>query len=132
MKKLYYFFVKSGEILFIWSLLLIISITIYSLTIRGKVNYGNRCYANIDDTFIKEYKYEKIELENSNLECNTYYLMYTSLLDEANNLKFLLSLSKLLIDNNINLNMHVIIKGDNYQMLSTIVDYKVSYVISQI
>lgn len=132
MKKLYYFFVKSGEVLFIWSLLVILSITMQSLTIKGKVNYGQRCYQSIDTSFIQKYEYIGVELKSDILECNTYYLTYSSALDENDNLRFLVSLSKLLSDNKIDINMHVTIRCEEYQMLSTIVDYKVSYVTSQI
>ena len=132
MKKLYYFFVKCGEILFIWSLLVIISISIQSLTIKGEVNYGDRCYQDFDDELIKKYEYEGVIYKEGNLSCNTYYLTYNSNLQEQQNLRFLISLSKLLLDNNIKLNFHVVIQCDEYQMLSTIVDYKVSYVTSKL
>ena len=132
MKKLYYFFVKSGKILFIWSLLTIISITFQSLTIKGKVNYGGRCYQEINDNFVKEYEYEGIDFISGKLECNTYYLIYNSNLNEEENLKFLVSLSKLFVDNNEDINIHVVIKCEDYQMLSTIVDYKLSYVVSKL
>ena len=53
-------------------------------------------------------------------------------LDETDNLTFLVSLSKLFYDNNIGSDIHIIIKNEDYQMISTIVDYKVSYIKSLI
>ena len=132
MKKLYYFFVKIGKITFVWALLVIISISINSLTIKGKVNYGERCYQDFDDSIIKTYSYEGVKLNKGVLECNTYYLNYVSLLQEEENLRFLISISKLLIENKIEINMHIFIKCEEYQMIATIVDYKVSYVTSRL
>jgi len=132
MKRIYYFLVNCGKVIFVWAVLFIISISFYSLTIKGKVNYGNRCYHNFDDSFIIEYKYDGIEMKNGYLECNTYYLQYNSSLSENENLLFLISLAKLFYDNEVSTNVHVIIKNNNYQVLSTIVDYKVSYTISLI
>lgn len=127
MKKLYYFFVNSGKIVFVWTLLLTTSVSLYSLTIKGKVNYGGRCYQNFDDSIIRNMNYKNVKFENGYLACNTYYLEYTSTLSEDNNVIFLVSLSKLLSDNNIDCNIHVVIKNEEYQILSTIVDYQVSY-----
>ena len=127
MKKLYYFFVYCGEILFIWSIIFIISISLQSISIKGQVNYGDRCYASFNDNFIKEYDYEGVILTSNKLKCNTYYLEYNSELNEQENLIFLLSLSKLFSDNSININTHLIIKNENYQILATIVDYQVTY-----
>lgn len=132
MKRIYYFLVNSGKVLFIWMILSVLSVSLYSFTIKGKVNYGDRCYQFFDQTCIKNYQYEGVELQSSNLECNTYYLSYKSVLEEKENLVFLASLSKLLSDNKINVDVHIIIKCDNYQILSTIVDYQISYVKSLI
>lgn len=108
--------------------LLIISISLISLTMKGKVNYGGRCTTKIDENIILNHNYKDIILTSNYLGCNTYYLEYNSDLEEKENIIFLASLSKLLSDNNININMHVIIKNQNYQLIATIVDYNISYV----
>ena len=130
MKFIYRFIVNVGKVIFIWGFLLVVSISCYSLTIKGKVNYGDRCNEIIDDTFLKEYKYDGVELVDGKLECNTYYVNYISNLDEEANIVFLVSLAKIFYDNNENSDIHVIIESDNYQILSTIVNYQVSYTIS--
>lgn len=127
MRYIYSFFVKSGKILFTWMILLFLSISLYSLTIKGKTNYGNRCYVNIDDSIIKEYEYDGVILLSCYLGCNTYYLEYESVLDEDKNVIFLSALTKHLLDNNIDNDTHVIIKCKDYQIMSTIVDYNITY-----
>ena len=132
MKKLYYFFVTGGKVLFIWMIMLILSISLYSLSIKGKVDYGNRCKFEMGDEVLAQYSHERIELIASEIKCNTQYLEYRSLLSEKENSLFLVSLAKLMYDEKITLNVHVIIKCDDYQMISTIVDYNVSYIKSYI
>lgn len=127
MKNIYYFLVSSGKVLFIWMVLLVVSVSIHSITIKGKVNYGERCYQSIRGDVIKKYSYDGTNLTHESLDCNTYYLEYTSTLNEKENILFLASLSKLLSDNDIDCNVHVIIKCEDYQLLSTIVDYQISY-----
>ena len=132
MRKLYYFFVIGGKVLFVWMIMFILSISLYSLSIKGKVNYGNRCRVEMDDEVLARYSHEGIELVTSEIKCNTQYLEYRSLLSEKENSLFLVSLAKLMYDEKITLNVHVIIKCDGYQMISTIVDYNVSYTKSYI
>ena len=132
MKKIYYFLVKSGEVLFIWSVLFILSISFYSFTIKGKVNYGDRCYQKLNDDALINYDYDGIILKSGSLECNTLYLEYDSKLNEKENLRFLVSLSKIAHDSNTDVDMHIIIKAEDYQILSSIVDYQVSYIKSVI
>lgn len=132
MKKLYYLFVCLGKIITIWSVMLIISVSGVSISSKGKVNYGDRCTQNFNDGFIKKFKYEGNNLSYDKLECNTYYLEYTSILTEEENIIFLTSISKLFYDNDVDCNLHIIIKSNEYQILSTIVDYKVNYTITLI
>ena len=127
MKKIYTFLIKSGKVVFTWMILLVLSVSLYSFTIKGKVNYGDRCYVKLDDMSIKEYSYDGVKLLNGYLGCNTYYLEYESELDEKQNLLFLGALTKHLYDNNIDNNIHLIIKCKEYQMISTIVDYNITY-----
>ena len=132
MRKLYYFFVNLGKIIFIWSIMFVISISAQSFTRKGQVDYGGRCYQNFSDEVIKKYSYNGIVLTSGKLQCNTYYLEYTTNLEKEKNIIFLSSLAKLLYDNNIDCNIHVILNGNGYQMLSTIIDNYVSYNISEI
>ena len=50
--------------------------------------------------------------------------------EEKQNVNFLVSIAKLLSDNKVNIDVHVIIKNNDSQIIATIVDYKVSYTIS--
>ena len=131
MRKLYYFFVTGGKVICIWALIFIISITCQSVVIKGKVDYGNRCIQSFDDNFVLEYKYKGTELRSQKLECNTYYLEYQTELDEKQNILFLSTLSKLFYDHGIDCDIHLILIHKNYQMIATIVDYKVSYIVSE-
>lgn len=130
MKKIYYFLVRCGEIIFVWSLIFIISISLQSIVIKRQINYGKRCYQVFNDDFIKEYEYSGITLNYGYTKCNTYYLEYISENEEKQNVNFLVSIAKLLSDNKVNIDVHVIIKNNDSQIIATIVDYKVSYTIS--
>ena len=132
MRKLYYFFVNGGKVICIWAFMFVLSITFQSLVIKGKVDYGNRCTQVFNDEFIVEYEYEGILLKEGKLECNTYYLQYQTQLVEEKNIMFLSSISKLFYDNNVNCNIHIILQNSDYQIIATIVDYKVSYIKSLI
>ena len=129
MRKLYYFFITAGKFITIFTFLVLISVCLQSVVLKGKVDYGGRCYQNFNDEFLKDYSYSNIKLSSSNLICNTYYLEYETTLNEKESILFLTSLSKLFYDNNVNCNTHVVLinNNDQYQILSTIVDYKVSY-----
>lgn len=128
MKKLYYFFVYAGEVLFIWSIIFILSISFQSIVIKGKVEYGERCNQSFNDEFIRLYDYNGITFNRGILKCNTYYLDYNSELNEEENVIFLVSVSKLFKDNNINSDIHVTITNKDFQIMATIVDYQVSYI----
>lgn len=132
MKRVYYFFVNCGEVVFIWSLIFIISISLQSVVIRGQINYGERCYQTFNDEFIKNYNYDGITLNYGRINCNTYYLEYSSVLEEKQNLNFLVSISKLLHDYNVDIDTHIIIKNEHMQILATIVNYQVTYTKSNI
>ena len=132
MKKLYYLFVCIGKIITIWTIMLIVSISGVSIVSKGKVNYGDRCNQSFNDEFIKNYEYTGNELNSSVLACNTYYLEYTTVLSEEENVLFLTSLAKLFYDNYINANIHIILRSKEYQILSTIVEYQVNYTITLI
>ena len=131
-KKTYKLLVNLGKIFFIWFLLFIISISINSFTIKGKANYGNRCNNSMNLSIFDNYKYKSINLISRYSECNTTYLEYESELNENDNIVFLVSLSKLLIDKNFNSDIHIIIRCREYQIIATIVDYRVSYIKSLI
>jgi hypothetical protein len=105
----------------------IASISLISVSNKGKVDYGGRCYQSFDDSFVETYGYLGIELKDNKLVCNTYYLEYESVLNERENILFLNSISKLFYDNSIDCNIHIILKTNQFLILSTIIDYKVSY-----
>ena len=128
MRKLYYFFVSAGEVIFVWSLIFILSVTLQSVVIKGKVDYGGRCYSEFNDEFIISFDYNGIVLKNGYLECNTYYLVYETDLNENDNIIFLASIAKLFKDNDIDINIHVMLINKEYQIIATIVDYQVNYV----
>ena len=121
-------FIKLGKIVFVINLLILISIISQSLTIRGKTNYGDRCYLDGNYDFINEYKYNGISLKDASLKCNTYYLMYDSYLDNKDNILFLNSLSKLLQENNTNIDLHVSIVNNDSQIIASVKDYSINYV----
>ena len=128
MKRVYYFFVKSGQFIFISLILLTVSISLLAWKSKGIVNYGNRCYQSIDYEVIERFQYKDTSLNNIFLECNTLYLEYTNDLDEKENKLFLAALTKYEKDNNIQCQLQVTIKCKDYQILSSIVNYQISYV----
>jgi len=126
--KIYKVFVKLGKIFFTINVLIVTSIIIQSFTIKGKANYGDRCYLSDSYEFIDKYKYEGINLKEANLKCNTYYLRYESRLDNKENILFLNSLSKLLQENNTNIDLQVYIVNNDSQIIASVVDYSINYV----
>ena len=132
MKKLYLGIIKIGKIFVLVDLLIIISVVIQSFSIKGKVNYGNRCYISYDFTPVTNYTFEGIELVSSELKCNTFVINYKSVLDNKSNILFLNDLSKVLYENNIESDVNVTIVSINHQIIASIVDYKVNYVESLI
>ena len=128
MKRLYYFFVMCGKALFVTFILFVISLSLYSLNIKGKVSYGDRCTINFDDEEIVNIEYTDISMTSHYLECNTYYLNYKTSLAEKEIIKFMAYLCTILRDNNITANFHLIIISSEYQYMATIVDYQISYI----
>lgn len=127
MKKIYYFFVNSGKVLFIYSVLFLVAISLNSFAIKGEINYGNRCIANFNKEIIKEFSYEGVELSFYSLECNTYNLRYISRLSEEKEILFLASLSKFLSDKDIKSDIRLSVINDNHLLLASIVNYQISY-----
>ena len=127
MKKIYYFFVNSGKVLFIFSFLFLVAISVNSYTIKGKVNYGNRCYVSMDENIVKKFLYEGVDLVDYYLECNTLYLSYDSKLSENKEIIFLASLSKFLSDNNLECDVQVRVNNKEHLLLATIINYQISY-----
>ena len=127
MKIIYKIFVNGGKFIVISLFLLVISISLTSFTTKGEVIYGGRCNMTLNDQIITTYTHPNLKLTSNYLGCNTYYLEYDSSLKEKDNILFLASLSKLLSDNDIEIDTHVIIKCEEYQLMATIVDYNISY-----
>ena len=113
MKKLYYFFVYAGEVLFVWSIIFVLSISFQSVVIKGKVEYGERCNQSFNDEFIRLYDYKGITFNHGILKCNTYYLDYNSELNEEENVVFLVSVS-IAIKNSSLFNSTIIILSKQY------------------
>ena len=132
MKKLYLILVKAGKIFLLTDLLIVMAIVIHSFSIKGKVNYGDRCYVSYDFNTIINYEFEGITLVSNELKCNTFVMFYKSKLDSKSNILFLNDLAKLLYENDIECDVNVTIVSPTHQIIASIVDYKINYVESEI
>jgi hypothetical protein len=132
MKKVYHWMASIGKSFLIVDVLVVIAIVFQSFSTKGKVDYGDRCYVLEDFSALDNYEKDGIELLNSSLKCNMYVMNYKSQLDSKGDLLFLSDLSKILFDNSIKADISVSIVSINHQIIASIVDYKVSYVETQI
>jgi hypothetical protein len=132
MKKVYNWMASIGKSFLIVDVLVVIAIVFQSFSTKGKVDYGDRCYVLEDFSVLDNYEKDGIELLNSSLKCNMYVMNYKSQLDSTGDLLFLSDLSKILFDNSIKADISVSIVSINHQIIASIVDYKVSYVETQI
>ena len=132
MKKVYHWMASIGKSFLIVDVLVVIAIVFQSFSTKGKVDYGDRCYVLEDFSALDNYEKDGIELLNSSLKCNMYVMNYKSQLDSKGDLLFLSDLSKILLDNSIKADISVSIVSINHQIIASIVDYKVSYVETQI
>jgi hypothetical protein len=125
-------FINIGKIFFVFDVLSIISLILCSVITRGKVDYGGRCYVEYNFEKVKEYSFEGIELIEEELKCNTYVISYKSKLTKEGNILFLNDISRLLYEENIDNDVNINIVSLNHQIIASIVDYKINYVISEI
>ena len=66
--------VKMGAVLFVWSILFIGAISIFSLVNKNTIYYGNRCHSSLDNSAIDYLNQEEIIAFDYELNCNTLYL----------------------------------------------------------
>ncbi len=74
MKKVISFIIKMGQVLLIYTLMLVTSIFLYSKFNTGKVIYGNRCTQQKISNLEQYLELSEIEHIQIKQECNTIYL----------------------------------------------------------
>lgn len=116
--------VKSGLILFIWLVMFIGAISLFSLSQKGKVHYGNRCVSSLNESAIDYLNQEEIIAYDYEFNCNTLYLDL-NVLDNLNKEQITALLVKIATyykDINFNTNTQVTIKNANYLILASIIE----------
>ena len=122
------FFANAGFSLFILMIMFVGAISLVAITQKGKINYGNRCHCTLDDSVISYLNQKEIIAYDYELKCNTLYL---DLVLEDNTTKdtaksLLIRLSSHYKDIGYNVNTQITLKGDNYIILASLVDYEIT------
>lgn len=78
MKYIFLFISKMGQVLLIYSLMIVTAIFLYSKFNTGKVIYGNRCIVKEIPDLEKYIEIEEINNIHFKQECNTIYLTLTA------------------------------------------------------
>lgn len=122
--KIWNIFVKLGALFFIWTILLIGAISLFSLTNKGTIYYGNRCNCSLNNNAIKYLNQEEIIAYDYELNCNTLYLDLSvdDKLSKEQIIALLVRISNYYNSIDYNINTQVTIKNTNYLILASIVD----------
>lgn len=133
-KKIWKISVKLGLSLFLFSFMLITSISLVSFTQKGKVNYGSRCHSIINTKTISFLNQEEIISYDYDLKCNTLYLDLTlkdnTRIDTAKAL--LIRISSYYNSINYTTDTQITLKGNNYIILASLVKSDITINITNI
>lgn len=134
LKKTWSFCAKAGLSLFILLVMFIGAISLFSISQKGKIYYGNRCISSINKDAIKYLNQNEIISYDYELNCNTLYLDLT--LDDsisAENAKALLvRISSYYESINYDTNTQITLKGNNYLIFASLVDKEITMSISNL
>lgn len=135
LSKAWNFSVKAGLVMFIWTVMLVSAIAIFSLTQKGTVYYGNRCNSYIDQKAIDYLNQEEIIAYDYEFNCNTLYLDL-NVKDDLNKDQIIAVLVRISNHYNsleIDFDTQVTIKNASYLILASLInDGSVSLSVSEI
>lgn len=116
--------VKAGLTLFIWTIMFIGAISLFSLTQKGTIYYGNRCTSTLNKKAIDYLNQEEIIAYDYELNCNTLYLDL-NVKDNLNKEKIialLVRISNYYQSINYIVDTQVTIKNNNYLILASLIE----------
>ena len=73
-QKIWNTLVKAGFVMFLLTIMTIGAISLFSLSQKGVIYYGNRCNSTLDQKAIEYLKQDEIIAYDYELNCNTLYL----------------------------------------------------------
>lgn len=125
---------KSGAALIILTIMIVGAISIFSISQKGKIYYGNRCVLSLDNRAIDYLNQNEIIAYDYDFKCNTLYL---DLNVEENITKekskaLLVRISTYYKDINFNSDTQVSLKGSDYLILASLVNGEVSMTTSSL
>ena len=127
--------VKMGAVLFIWSILFIGAISIFSLVNKNTIYYGNRCNSSLDNSAIDYLNQEEIIAFDYELNCNTLYLdlSVNDTLTKNQIIALLTRISNYYNSIDFNTNTQITAKNTSYLILASLTnDGGVSLSVSEI
>ena len=133
-KKLWEFLYKGGVFLFLLGLMFFGSVSLVSLTQKGKVYYGNRCNSSLDKKTISFLNQEEIISYDYELNCNTLYLdlNVNDHISIENAKTLIIRMSSYYKAINYNVDTQISLKGFNYIILASIVQNEVTMNVSRL
>lgn len=133
-KKLWKFLYKGGISFFLLGLMFFSSVSLVSLTQKGKVYYGNRCHSSLDKKTISFLKQEEIISYDYELNCNTLYLDLN--VNESTTIEnakaLIIRISSYNESINYNIDTQISLKGLDYIILASIVQNEVTMSVSRL
>ena len=131
-KKLWKFLYKGGISLSLFILMFFGSVSLVSLTQKGKVYYGNRCNSSLDKKTISFLKQEEIVSYDYELNCNTLYLELN--VDDhitiENAKALIIRISTYYKSINFNVATQISLKGKDYIVFASLVENETTMSIS--
>jgi hypothetical protein len=123
-KKSWKFMVKSGLVFFVWTVIFIGAISLFSLVQKGTIYYGNRCSAILDYKAIDYLNQEEIIAFDYELSCNTLYLDLSvkENMNEEQIISLLVRISTYYSSINLTNDTQVTAKNNQYLILASLID----------
>ena len=133
-KKTWKILAKAGAVLFVWAILFVGAISVFSLVNRNTIYYGNRCSSSLNMEAIDYLNQEEIIAYDYEMNCNTLYLDL-SVKDELSKGQIIALLTR--ISNYYNLiqftvNTQATVKNTTYLVLASLTGDGVSLSVSEL
>ena len=129
------FLYKSGAVLFLLAIMFIGSVSLVSLSQKGKVYYGDRCISSLNQKTIEYLNQEEIIAYDYELKCNTLYLDLSSKDDLTKDemIAILVRISSYYKSIGYTTDTQVTLKNNNYLILASLIeDGSVSLSVSEL
>lgn len=128
LSKIWNFSVKAGLSLFVLSIMFLSSIVLVSITQKGKIYYGDRCYAFIEEKVISYLNQDEVISYDYDFACNTLYLDLTlnENITKEGAKTLLVRLSSYYDEIEYNVDTQITLKGNDYLILATLIDKEIT------